>query len=279
MHSGDQLFIKNWLKALIESHLKKLNREELTDIIDLSLWAGQLLLQFGAPSRRVEETVHEIGKALGCDGLDVLVSYNAITITTNSGDDFRTKIRRIPGHFVNMTTVSEVYRLRDKIVSNKLDRSWVRNELDRISKKKPLYNRWIIVFMIGFACGAFSRLFGGDWIVFIVTFIASSAAMFARQELQKRHFNHLIVTLVTAFIATFITSLSVLFHMGNQPEIAMAASVLLLIPGVPLVNSVVDMVRGYMVIGIARGMAGALIVFSIALGMLIAMRLLGVSGF
>ena len=42
-----------------------LPREELRDVIDLALWSGQLLLQYGAEARRVEETVHRLGTALG----------------------------------------------------------------------------------------------------------------------------------------------------------------------------------------------------------------------
>ncbi|HKJ30683.1 MAG TPA: threonine/serine exporter family protein [Balneolales bacterium] len=260
------------------SPVENLSREELTDVIDLALWAGQLLLQYGATSRRVEETVHQIGTALGCDWLDVLVSYNAITVSSNSGGDFRTKIRRVVNRGVNMTIVSAIYRLRDKILNHKLNRTQVRQELDRISHKQPIYNRWLIVIMIGLACAAFSRLFGGDWIAFGITFTAASIAMFTRQVLQKHYFNPLLITLATAFIATIITGLSIRLNLGTQPEIALAASVLLLIPGVPLVNSVIDVVRGYVVIGMARGIAGALITFAIALGMLLAMQLLGVSG-
>ena len=68
---------------------------ELRDIIDLSLWAGQMLLQYGATSQRVEESVHRIGTGLGCDWLDILVSPSIITITASSGSEFRTKLRRV----------------------------------------------------------------------------------------------------------------------------------------------------------------------------------------
>ena len=255
-----------------------LNRDELADVIDLSLWAGQLLMQNGAATRRVEETVHQIGTALGCDWLDVLVTQNAIMITLNSGSDFRTKIRRVVDFGVNMTTVSAIYRLKDRVIFDKLTRQKVRAELVRISQKKSAYNRWLIVFAIGLSCAAFSRLFGGDWPAFGITFIAASFAMFIRQELNKHYFNQLIVTLVTSFIASCIACLAIRLKLGNQPEMALAASVLLLVPGVPLINSVTDLVRGYTNVGLARGINGAMITFAIALGLLLAMRLMGVSG-
>ena len=58
-----------------------LEREVLADIVDLALTAGQLLMQNGAESQRVEETVRLLGTGLGCDWGNVLVSYNAIILT------------------------------------------------------------------------------------------------------------------------------------------------------------------------------------------------------
>src|SRR5690606_40700086 len=73
----------------------QLSYEALRDIIDLSLWAGQLLLQHGADTQMVEETIHRLGTALGCNWLDILVSPNALVITAHSGIEFRTKVRRV----------------------------------------------------------------------------------------------------------------------------------------------------------------------------------------
>jgi hypothetical protein len=74
---------------------KALSYEALRDIIDLSLWTGQLLLQHGASSDRVEESVHRLGTGLGCNWLDVHVSLTAITITARSDVEFWTKLRRL----------------------------------------------------------------------------------------------------------------------------------------------------------------------------------------
>jgi uncharacterized membrane protein YjjP (DUF1212 family) len=255
-----------------------LEREELRDIIDLSLWAGQLLLQHGAESERVEETVHRLGTALGCDWMDILVSPNAIIATTISGEEFRTKTRRVVGYKVDFTTVSAVNRLSRRVETGELDRIQVRSELRRISDLTPHYNRWSVVLMVGLACGAFSRLFEGDWPVFFVTVIASSTAMFVRQELIKRHFNALLVTIVTAFVAGIIASTATVFKLSPQPLIALASSVLLLVPGVPLINAAEDMIKGHLVTGIVRGFNGLLTAFAIALGLLLAMRIMGIGG-
>ena len=45
-----------------------------------------------------------------------------------------------------------------------------------LSRMKPQYNRWTVVVLVGLGCAAFSRLFGGDWPVFLVTFVAAAVA-------------------------------------------------------------------------------------------------------
>lgn len=253
-----------------------LSREELRDIIDLSLWVGQLLLQHGADAERVEETIHRFGTALGCDWIDVLVSPNVIAITTTSGEEFRTKIRRVINIGVNMFMISAINRLSRRVAAGELDRFQVRSEIERINSTPPLYNRWVVVGMVGLACGAFSQLFGGDGPVFAVTVAASSIAMFVRQELTRHYFNPLLVVIATAFVAGVIAAAGVHFELGEQPELALAASVLLLIPGVPLINSAEDLIKGHSVLGLTRGIVGGLITLAIALGLSLALRLMGV---
>jgi uncharacterized membrane protein YjjP (DUF1212 family) len=255
-----------------------LDYETLRDVIDLALWAGQLLLQSGAESQQVEETVHRLGTGLGCDWLDILVSPNALVITAISDGEFRTKVRRVVNIGVNLQVVVEVSALVQRVLAGELDRQEVRSELQRISSFQPGYSRWTVALMVGIACAAFSSLFGGDWIVFAITFVAAGAAMLLRQELHRRHFNPFLTVVITAFAASGIASIAPLLHLGNQPQLALISAVLLLVPGVPLINSVQDLLKGYMLTGIARGVTGGVIAACIALGLLLAMSLLKVNG-
>ena len=255
-----------------------LEREALRDVIDLSLWAGQLLLQHGAESARIEETVHHLGTGLGADWMDILVSPNAIAATTISGGEFRTKIRRVVAIGVNMQIIAEVNDLSRKVSAGALDRFQVRAEMERIDKLPRQYNRWVIVGMVGLACAAFSRMLGGDWPVFFVTLAAASVAMWVRQELTRRYFNSLLVVVGTAFVAGVVASSASIMKWGAQPQTALAASVLLLVPGVALINCADDLIQGHLVVGIIRGITGGMVCLGIALGLLLAIRLMGVSG-
>jgi uncharacterized membrane protein YjjP (DUF1212 family) len=255
-----------------------LEHDALRDVIDLTLWTGQMLLQHGAESARIEETVHRMGTGLGADWLDILVSPNMIAATTVSGGEFRTKLRRIVAIGVNMQVIAEINDLSRKVTQGQLDRFQVRAELERIDKLPRQYNRWVVVVMVGLACGAFSRLFGGDWSVFMVTTAAASVAMWFRQEMARRYFNPLLIVTGTAFVAGLVASIASVWRLTDNPQIALSASVLLLVPGAALINAADDLLNGHLVIGITRGVTGLLISLGIALGLLLAMRLTGITG-
>lgn len=270
--------MRPYTQSLEHSGKPALDYETLRDVIDLALWAGQLLLQSGAESQQVEETVHRLGTGLGCDWMDILVSPNALVITAISNGEFRTKVRRVVNIGVNFQVVVEVSALVQRVVAGELDRHELRLELQRISEFQPGYNRWTVAFAVGAACAAFSSLFGGDWVIFGITFAAAGLAMLMRQELHKRHTNPFLTVVISAFLASSVASIAPLFQLGNQPQLTLISAVLLLVPGVPLIHSAQDLLKGYMLTGIARGFTGAIVTAGIALGLLLAMSLLKVNG-
>lgn len=220
-----------------------------------------------------------LGTGLGCDWGNVLVSYNAIIVTHVSGDEFRTKIRRVGAMGVNMSLIEAISHLTHRVEEGEYDRLKVRVELERLSATPRHYNRWVTALAVGLACAAFSRLLGGDWPVFGVTLAAATIAMVVRHELMHRNFNLLLVVITTAFVAGGLAGLLNRFQFSPHLELALAASVLLLVPGVPFINAVEDLIKGHIVVGLARGTASGLIILAIALGLILAMRLTGIRGF
>ncbi len=253
-----------------------LTHEVLTEVIDLALWVGQLLLQSGAETQRIEETVHRIGTGLGCDWMDVYVHFTGLMVTASSGTEFRTKVRRVVRVHINNTVLTEINDLSRRVSANEVDIAACREALHHISTSHSQYNRWMVVVMVGLACAAFCRLFGADFTAVGVTFVASSAAMFTRQELTKRHFNNYVIVSATAFVGALLAALLTRYIITTPNAIhAIYASTLLLVPGAQLINSFSDMIKGYTMMGIARGTTGAIISLAIAFGLIAVLWLVG----
>jgi len=253
-----------------------LSREAQTELTRVAVYAGQILHQHGAESRVIEQTVQRIGIALGADSVELSLSPDAIVITSLFDGHCITTTRRCYDRGINMHMVCEVLRICVMAEKQLLDTKEVNKRLKRLKPFK--HNRWLVVLMVAFSCASFSHFFGGDRGVYWLTFVAAGLTMLLRQELAHRHHNPFINFSIAAFVATSIASLGVIFEIGDNPQIAMAASVLLLVPGFPLINAVSDMLKGHINMGIARWVFATLLTVSVSIGIVASMTLTGVSG-
>jgi len=256
--------------------VKILSREQQNEITRIAARAGQLLLQHGAESRLVKQTAERIGVSLGLDSIEMSLSSDAIVITSRYQEHCVTTTRQCLDRGINMHLVCEVLRICVLIEKGLIDSVQANCRLKRLKPEK--YNRWIVVLMVGLSCSSFSHFFGGDWQVYLTTFFASACTMILRQELAKFHHNPFIIFSISAFVATTLASIAVILEFGDRPQIALAASVLLLVPGFPLINAVSDVLKGHVNTGIARWVFASILSLSASLGIVASMSMTGVSG-
>ncbi|EMK3315036.1 threonine/serine exporter ThrE family protein [Vibrio vulnificus] len=238
--------------------------------------AGQMLLAHGAESTLVGDIMRRIGIASGVSEVEVALSANALVVTTVMDGHCITTTRSCVDRGINMKAVTEIQRICIMMEKGMLDPMMAQRKLNNISPER--YNRWLVVFMIGISCASFARLAGGDWAVFAMTFLASACGMIVRQEIGHRHFNPLLNFAATAFVTTLISAQAVILEIGNLPTVVMASSVLMLIPGFPLINSVADMLKGHINMGIARFVMASLLTLATSLGIVAAMSVTGIWG-
>lgn len=100
----------------------------------------------------------------------------------------------------------------------------------------------------------------------LIVFTSTLVGFFTRQHLTRRGVNHYIVFIVSAFVASLCAS-SALSLGIESAEIALATSVLYLVPGVPLINGVIDITDGHIQIGISRLVNALMLIVCIAIGM------------
>jgi uncharacterized membrane protein YjjP (DUF1212 family) len=238
--------------------------------------AGQMLLAHGAESTLVADIMRRMGIACRMDEVEVALTANSLVVTTVYEEHCITTARRCQDRGINMRAVTQIQRICIMMEKGILDFSLAQKKLNEISPER--YKRPIVIFMIGLSCAAFSHLAGGDWGVFLMTFIASAVGMSVRLEIGHRHFNPLLNFASTAFVTTVISAQAAIYHIGDKPQLVMACSVLMLVPGFPLINAVADMLKGYINTGIARFMMATLLTLSTCLGIIAAMFVTNVGG-
>lgn len=257
---------------------EKLTYEEQTQITRAIIKAAVLMMEFGAESILIEHTAQRLGKALGIESVEISLIPSAIVLSTLSNKQTQsvTTTRRSHHKPINMSIVCDVQKICIDVEKHGHGVDFIFKAIKEIQPN--YYNRWLVVFMVGLSCASFAYLYGADWQAFITTFLASSVAMFTRQELARKKFVMIITFGVTAFVATIIAGLSHIYNLSSTPNIALSASVILLAPGFPFVNSVLDAVKGYLSMGWGRWMQAVLLTVATAIGIVLAFTVLNLKG-
>lgn len=141
----------------------------------------------------------------------------------------------------------------------------------------PPMNRWLVLYLISQANMAFCLLFGGDLVSALFVFLGTFCGFLLCQELNRRHVYHYLTVVLSAFVASFVVGLGAKFGYEEFPKIALSASVLYLIPGVPFINGMMDILDGYVLNGISRFLTAVMIVVSITVGLSVTLMSLGLS--
>ena len=256
--------------------MRDIDYQQQTIITRAIIKAAVLMSEFGAESILIEQTAQRLGRALGVDSVEISLIPSAIVLTTLYNNQSVTTTRRVHHKPINMSIVCEIQKAVIEIEKNEHDAEFLSDTLKDIQPN--YYNRWLVVLMVGLACASFAYLQGSDWVAFFITFLASSTAMFVRQELARKRFVLIITFGITAFVATMIASLSQLNGISSTPNIALASSVLLLAPGFSFVNSFLDALKGYLMMGWGRWMEGLLLTIATSIGIILAMAILNMKG-
>ena len=253
-----------------------LDEEAQHEVTRLCVQSALLLLQYGAESNLVVGVSTRLGYALGATRVECTLTANSIVLTTVFDRYCITTARRNVDRGVNMTVVSSVQRIMLAAEEGRLDRVGVHEALEAAQQQTRVYPPWLVLLMVALSCACFARLSGADWPVCALTFAASVCGMRVRQWLGGLHFNAMLVFMATAFVTSIVAGLGLRFQVGNDAHIAMASAVLMLVPGFPLINSLSDVLKGFMNMGIGRWALATVLTLGSSLGIVMALAVLGI---
>ena len=229
---------------------------------------GAALMSSGASTHRTRLTLERLASGLGIK-IELLITQRALMVTVIDKDQehFFSRLKRTSPHRVNFKIVSGISRMSWRVLDGGWTLEQVSVELRRL-KKLPNYPQWLELTAVGLAGSAFCHIFGGGIIEMAVAFTATFAGLFIRHLSIRKKFNPYVSVYFAALTASLIAGLAEYFNLGNEPDAAFSTAVLFLVPGVPLINSVTDMMDGNIQNGIVRMVNGLIIALAIALGVL-----------
>ena len=223
------------------------------------------LMGSGVHTSRVVRNTKRLGEALG---VRVIVSafqrvVNFSVFDDESGEVY-SEVVDIPPLPISFELNAELSALSWEAYDRRLSLEEIEARYREIIAR-PRIDPLFTLVVVGLANAAFCRLFGGDWFAMSIVFTATLLGFFLKQGMQNRGFNHYVVFIASSFVASMYASVALTFD--TTSDIAIATSVLYLIPGVPLINGVIDIVEGHVLNGIARLTSALMLIVCIAIGL------------
>ncbi len=251
---------------------ENMTQEYIIEIANFIARYLSYMLGAGVHTSRVVRNSKRIGTALGVD-VSIHTSQKTATLTVSDHDSqvFSTKVVDIPAFPISFEWNADLSALSWAAHDEKLSLEAIEHKFEEIISK-PKMNPVFVLFMASLANASFCRLFGGDIWAMLITFTATMVGFFTRQHLTRRKVNHYIVFIVSAFVASICASTALALGIETA-EIALATSVLYLVPGVPLINGLIDITDGHIQIGISRFVNAFMLIICIAIGMSVTLML------
>lgn len=128
----------------------------------------------------------------------------------------------------------------------------------------------------GLACGGFCIQFGCDWIAFAYAALAAMLGFRLRAVCNERGMNHYMSIALAAFTSTLVAwATTLLPAWTDTPLHPLLACALFIVPGVPLINFVDDMLDNYIQVGLTRAVNTALMIAAMSFGIAIFLKVSG----
>ncbi|MEN3930246.1 threonine/serine exporter family protein [Microvirga sp. W0021] len=240
-------------------------------VVEVALKAAVLVHQSGGDAARTESTMRRVATALDVERVDTMVSSLSMSLTIKYKGEIFTGMRRSPHMGVNFRALTGMERALLALEKKRITLEAFERIVDKLYLPKPYYPPWVLLPCVGLACAGFAAMFLGDAYTILIAFIAGMIGMTTRYLLAQKHYKPFIVTAIAAFVATLIAG--TLQSFTSTPNLAIAASVLFLIPGVPLINGASDMLNGSYLNALIRLTMGLTMITSLSLGMSVALRI------
>lgn len=254
------------MDSIQKNDYEKLLRRKL----DLLLKTGQMLVESAADTNRIMRNMNRVAAFLGLpeEHLHIYVQFNMLMVNLSDGEHSFTKFQRCSKHGINMTTISLVSRLSWRAIEEDYSIEKYAEELENIRQRPRNYTPLQVAIGTGFACGGFCIQFGCDWTAFFYASFAAAIGMYLRGWLLRRGFNNYMGIAVAAFVSTVLAWLTTFLPASwtSTPLHPLLACALFIVPGVPLINFVDDMLDNYIQVGLTRAINTFLMIVAMSFG-------------
>lgn len=263
------------------NNIQSIKKGDLLRKLDLLLRTGSMLVESAADTSRIMRTMKRTATFLNLDEryLHYFVNWNVLMVNYSDEEHSFTKFQRCEKHGINLTTITLLSRLSWRAIREDYTMDQYEQALEDICRTPRSFTPWQVAIGGGFACGGFCIQFGCDWPAFFFCSLAAILGFRLRLFLPTKGCNNYVAIGASAFVATLIAWATSFLPYSDTPWHPLMACALFIVPGVPLINFVSDMLDGYIEVGINRAVNTLLMILAMAFGITMAIQICGIDNF
>lgn len=233
----------------------------------------------GATCIRIEKNTRRMAASFGI-GFDISVmpTHVYVSVWRDNAADAYVVMRKTAACGISFNLNAKLSRLSWEIADQGLDFAGAEQRFNDIKQTKPT-DKWEVLLLASLANASFCRLFGGDLTAMVIVFVSTLAGYRLKQIMLEDKRDVRLTFLCASFFSASISAGGHVFGIGSTPEIALGTSVLYLIPGVPYINAVSDMIDRHYLCAFSRLMDAAVLTACLSAGLCAGMLMLGLKWF
>lgn len=267
--------------------LPVINDSTVERILELAVRMGETMLVAGASASEVTLTIVRVAAVYGLESVHVDVTYNSITAAYHRAGTVRpiTLLRVVRGPAPDHEKLQRVQALVAQISSG-LDLDAASAGYRAIRRSPFRYRPTVVVAAQALLAVGVAVMFGGNWLVITLAFIAAGLAALTQFGLARARVPFFFSQIAGAFVLTVVAALSPMLEATGwesaetvRPSVIVASGIVLMLAGLTVVGAAQDAIDGFALTALGRILELVTQTLGVVLGILAGLETARVIGF
>ncbi len=256
-----------------KSNISSMEDCQLKEFFRMVLFTGIVMLENGAETYRVEDTLKRICKSrIDTDSIHVFVIPSSIFLSVDYKGEFYSQLQRTESSSMNLNNIHMANKFSREFVNSDMSVEEGMRRIEEISNFRLYTGRQRII-SAAMVSACFTGLFNSGFSTIVASFFVSIMSMTIMDHIYQYRFISFIENLMTGFLIAFFASIAKSIGMANTIDAIVIGTIMPILPGYALTNALRDAISGDHISSLSRGLDAILSGLAIALGVAIVLKI------
>lgn len=237
----------------------------MNKLLQVSTFAGKIMLESGGETYRVEETICRICSSFGATVADSFVTPTGMMVSISHNDQTYSLIKRVTSRSVDLNKVDKINDLSRRLQNENINIDEFNEMLKKINEGER-YSITTTLIYSALAAGSFAILFGGNFKDLIAATIIGFFLKLLLIQFQKLSINEFFINCIGGAFTAVLTLILFTLGIASNIDKTIIGAIMLLVPGLAITNAIRDTIAGDFLAGLTKASEAFLVAVSIAVG-------------